>query len=188
MIGELVAMTACPARTFPRAVRHGAVFFDDFVDRGVSKQAHLTSCAGVNESSQIFKRVEGRLPGITQNVPVFAALKGNTHQPRDRGAGGPHCVKLLIDDIRRHSVALKEISIKSPEIAVDRLGLHNLFNPIDRRRLAFVEKSGLLRTLDLLHFAHQVIAKRRQMGRSPRSHATGNRPPIDDNDRPAASA
>lgn len=104
-----------------------------------------------------------RLLGITQRRPIFAAFERDpqlsVYRRTDRSDG----IELLINYVRGHVVALKQITIEPPEITIDVFDFLNFLDPVDRCPLAFIEKLGILYSLDLLHLAHQVITQRSKM-------------------------
>ena len=165
-----------------------AIFLDDFIDRRIGEEAHLAPGAGLGHSRQIFERMKCRLPRITQRVALVASAERDADQTLDRCADRPHGIEFLIDHVRRHIVALKEIAVETPEIAIDLFVLLNLLDAIDRRGLALIKELRLLFALDLLHLAHQIVAQRRQMRRGARRHAARDGTAIDHDDRASALA
>ena len=70
-------------------------------------------------------------------------------------------IEFLVDHVRRHIVALEKITVQSPEIALDTFRFLNLFNAVNGRGLALIEKLCEIGPFDLLHLAHKVVAERR---------------------------
>jgi hypothetical protein len=73
---------------------------------------------------------------------VFAVRKGNADQAVDRRPDLANRVEFIVDDLRIGVKRLKKIAVEPAKIAIDLLPLLDRFDPVDRRRLAFVEQPG----------------------------------------------
>ena len=91
-------------------------------------------------------------------MTLVASGERNADQTVDRRPRRAYGIEFLIDHVGRHIIALKEIAVQAPEIAIDLFFLLNLLDAIDRRRLALVKQFRLCFALDLLHLAHQIVA------------------------------
>src|ERR1700722_657389 len=98
--------------------------------------------------------MKGRLPGIAQYLAAVASAERHTDQTLDGRAYCPHSIEFLIDHVSRHTVALKEVTVETPEVAIDPFVVLDFLDAVDRRDLAFIEELRLLFPLDLLHLAH----------------------------------
>ena len=137
------------------------------------------------KAAEIFERMECALPGISQRVLVFAVGEGNADHAVDRRADLADRVEFVLDDLRIGVQCLKKIAVEAAEIAVDLLLLLDLFDPVDGRRLAFIEQSGGALASQPDHRRGQIVAQRRQMRASARGNAACNRPAVD-HDNPLA--
>src|SRR6476469_3411988 len=102
--------------------------------------------------------MEGRLPGIAEEVTVFAAVEGHAYQPVDGNSDIADRAHLLVDDIRRHVSALEQIAVEPPEVAVDLLFLPDFLDAVDGSGLAvaksFVASLPLILIISLTRSSH----------------------------------
>jgi hypothetical protein len=77
-----------------------AVIFRDFICRAVTEKSHAALAAYPRDPGEIFERVEGDLPGIAQDMAIFAAIERHTHQPVNGGFDLANRVHFLVDCVR----------------------------------------------------------------------------------------
>jgi hypothetical protein len=121
-------------------------------------------------------------------VAIFAIVQGHADEPVDRRSDGADGFQFLVDDVRGHIPALKQISIQSSEIAIDPLAFLNMLDTVDGSRLALAKELSRFFSFNSRHFAHEVIAERRKVRRCARRHATSDWASINDGYRFAPSA
>jgi hypothetical protein len=80
-------------------------------------------------------------------------------------------------------VTLKQKTVEPPEVALDFLGPLDFFNAVYGGGLALIKDFRDFQSAQLFELGHEVVAKRREMGRRPRGHAAGNSSAIDNNHR-----
>ena len=129
-----------------------------FLDRAVAEELDALGAASLRHAGKVFEGVEGRLPRIAQDMPVFAAVKGYAHQAVDRRPDFPDSVHFLVEHISRHVPALEEVAVEPPKVTIDLFLFLDFLDAIDRSGLAVAEKLRRLLALDLRHFADEIVA------------------------------
>jgi hypothetical protein len=94
-------------------------------------------------------------------VSAVASAQRDADQTLDGRTCRPHRIKLLVDHVGGHVVALKQVAVETAKIAIDSFALLYFFDAIYCRGLAFIKEPRPIFPFDLLQLAHQVIAKRR---------------------------
>jgi hypothetical protein len=74
------------------------------------------------------------------------------------GSDLPNRVHFLVNGVRRHIPALKEIAVEPPEITIDLLTFLDFLDAVDGSGLAVAKELCRVAPLDLHHFTDEIIA------------------------------
>ena len=130
-----------------------AVLLRDLFDRRFGKEPYAAFLAGPDKPGQIFEGMKRSLTRIAKNLPVLAALERHADEAMHRRSDLAYHFEFLIDDIRRHAVALKQVAIEAPEVALDFFGSLDFFDTVNRGGLALIENLRGFETAQLFELA-----------------------------------